>query len=231
MMRQLRRTLHRWFPAIALLSILGLLAFHLSDRHHENDDIKRVYVAARNSTVLIEGFRADKEQSIGTGIIISKDGYILTCAHILRDSSKIYVTPFDGSRVISRRVAEYPNEDVLVLQAIFRDGKTQVAKFNPNIPEVGDRVLLISHPRDMRWTTSVAFVSAIRSTPTEDLIQSDATGTIGSSGGGLFDLDGKVVGIFQYKICENNITVPDSELNIFLSSKTLIKRGKIPYIK
>ncbi len=143
--------------------------------------------------------REFKQQSLGSGFIISSDGYIFTNNHVVEHADKILVKLSDGR--------EYE------AKIIGKDAKTDIAlikiKPNENLPvaeigdsdklRVGDWVLAIGNPFGLEQTVTAGIVSAkgrvIGAGPYDNFIQTDASINPGNSGGPLFNMEGKVIGI------------------------------------
>ncbi|WP_330208505.1 MULTISPECIES: DegQ family serine endoprotease [unclassified Pseudomonas] len=137
-------------------------------------------------------------QSLGSGFIISPDGYILTNNHVIADADKILVRLADRSELKAKLVGTDPRSDVALLKIEGKDlpvlklGKSQDLK-------AGQWVVAIGSPFGFDHTVTQGIVSAIgRSLPNENyvpFIQTDVPINPGNSGGPLFNLAGEVVGI------------------------------------
>ncbi|MDD5169220.1 MAG: DegQ family serine endoprotease [Syntrophales bacterium] len=143
--------------------------------------------------------REFKQQSLGSGFILSSDGYIFTNNHVVEQSDKIIVKLSDGREFDAK--------------IIGRDAKTDLAlikiKTNENLPvaeigdsdkvRVGEWVIAIGNPFGLEQTVTAGIVSAkgrvIGAGPYDNFIQTDASINPGNSGGPLFNMEGKVIGI------------------------------------
>ncbi|MBC3374241.1 DegQ family serine endoprotease [Pseudomonas sp. SWRI92] len=144
------------------------------------------------------GGRQREAQSLGSGFIISPDGYILTNNHVIADADEILVRLADRSELKAKLVGTDPRSDVALLKIEGKDlpvlklGKSQNLK-------AGQWVVAIGSPFGFDHTVTQGIVSAIgRSLPNENyvpFIQTDVPINPGNSGGPLFNLDGEVVGI------------------------------------
>lgn len=138
---------------------------------------------------------------LGSGVIISRDGYILTNRHVIDGASQIEVALNDGSVYAARLVGEDPQTDIAVLR--IEDEKRKEFPFleagDSDALRVGEFVLAIGSPFSLRSSVTLGIVSqkgrAIGALPYEDFIQTDAAINRGNSGGPLVDMDGKWVGI------------------------------------
>ncbi len=142
-----------------------------------------------------EGFDA---QSLGSGFVISKDGYILTNYHVVRDADEIIVT-FSDRREFVAEVIGYDDRSDLALLKIEAKNLPVVNLGRSADLKVGEWVLAIGTPFGFDHSATAGIVSAKgRSLPTENyvpFIQTDVAINPGNSGGPLFNLDGEVVGV------------------------------------
>jgi len=143
-----------------------------------------------------------KEQFLGSGVIISPDGYILTANHVVdgMDEIKVAVGSSDSKKFTAKVVGNDPPTDVAVLKI---DGKDlpAVTLGDSDQLEVGDVVLAIGNPFGVGQTVTRGIVSALGRSGLrgfnqyQDFIQTDAAINPGNSGGALVDAEGRLVGI------------------------------------
>nr|WP_187672572.1 DegQ family serine endoprotease [Pseudomonas carbonaria] len=144
------------------------------------------------------GGRQREAQSLGSGFIISPDGYVLTNNHVVADADEIIVRLSDRSELQAKLVGADPRSDVALLKV---DGKNlpTVKLGKSNDLKVGEWVLAIGSPFGFDHSVTAGIVSAKgRSLPNESyvpFIQTDVAINPGNSGGPLFNLNGEVVGI------------------------------------
>lgn len=138
---------------------------------------------------------------IGSGFIISEDGYVVTNHHVIDGATSVTVRLDDRREYIAEIVGSDVRSDVALLK-IDEENLPTVEFADSNDIEVGDWVLAIGSPFDLDYSASAGIVSAIgRSLPNGSgqnyvpFIQTDVAINPGNSGGPLFDMDGKVVGI------------------------------------
>ncbi len=136
--------------------------------------------------------------SLGSGFLVSADGYILTSAHVIERASEISVRLADRREFKAKVIGSDPRSDVALIKiAATRLPKVRIG--DPAKLRVGDWVLAIGSPFGFDSSATVGIVSAKgRSLPNENyvpFIQTDAAINPGNSGGPLFNLDGQVVGI------------------------------------
>jgi len=137
-------------------------------------------------------------QSLGSGFIISEDGYVLTNNHVVADADEIIVRLPDRSELEAKLVGADPRSDVAVLK-VEGKGLPTVKIGRSDELKAGEWVLAIGSPFGFDHTVTAGIVSATgRSLPNESyvpFIQTDVAINPGNSGGPLFNLDGEVIGI------------------------------------
>jgi len=137
-------------------------------------------------------------ESLGSGFVISTDGYILTNHHVVADATRIIVRMQDGSEKDAELIGSDPRSDLALLK-IDGNGLPVVRIGSSSKLKVGEWVLAIGAPFGFESTVTAGIVSAKgRSLPSENyvpFIQTDVAINPGNSGGPLFNLDGEVVGI------------------------------------
>jgi serine protease Do len=187
------------------------------------------------------------QQSSGSGVILSSDGYILTNNHVIDGAEQVAVTLADGTQLSARIVGADPFSDLAVIQA---NGKVPAAAGfgNSDVLKPGETVIAIGSPLgDFKNTVTVGVVSATgRSIDTgqgyqmEGLIQTDAAINHGNSGGPLVNLAGQVIGINTLIVRNSGSSGDVAEgLGFAIPANTaqavatqLIKNGKVsrPYL-
>jgi len=142
--------------------------------------------------------RRREAQSLGSGFIISEDGYVLTNNHVVADADEIMVRLPDRSEMQAKLVGADPRSDVALLK-IEGDGLPTVKIGSSEELKAGEWVVAIGSPFGFDHTVTAGVVSATgRSLPNESyvpFIQTDVAINPGNSGGPLFNLEGEVVGI------------------------------------
>jgi len=147
--------------------------------------------------------RSRKEQSLGSGVIISPDGYILTANHVVQGSSDVQVAIADGKKEFTAKiVGTDPPTDVAVLKIDAKD-LPAITLGDSDQLEVGDVLLAIGNPFGIGQTVTMGIVSATGrgglgingNNGYENFIQTDAAINEGNSGGALVDAEGRLVGI------------------------------------
>lgn len=142
--------------------------------------------------------REQVRQSLGSGFVISPDGYILTNNHVVDMARDIKVALSDGRVMDARLVGKSREIDIALIKVEAKD-LPSVTLGDSDALEVGDWVLAIGNPFGLSHTVTAGIVSAkgrvIGVGPYDDLIQTDAAINPGNSGGPLFNTNGEVVGI------------------------------------
>jgi Do/DeqQ family serine protease len=140
-----------------------------------------------------------RREGLGSGVIVSADGYILTNHHVVDSVDQIEIALADARKVRARVVGTDPETDLAVLK-IELEKLPSIAFAQPEQLRVGDVVLAIGNPFGVGQTVTLGIVSGLgRShlgiTTFENFIQTDAAINPGNSGGALVDADGNLVGI------------------------------------
>jgi serine protease Do len=162
------------------------------------DDFLRRFFGGRSP----QGMAPQKrlEQGLGSGFIISKDGYILTNNHVVGDVDKITVELQDGRKFENAKLIGTDPASEVALIKIDGDNFPVLPMGDSKSAQIGDWVVAIGNPFGLNETVTVGVVSAVGRSNVhiatyENFIQTDAAINPGNSGGPLIDLDGKVIGI------------------------------------
>jgi serine protease Do len=143
--------------------------------------------------------RQRREQSLGTGFIISPDGYILTNNHVVNGADEVMVKLADGREVKGEIKGSDDKLDLALIKISEKESFPSAELGDSDELEVGEWVMAIGNPFGLAQTVTAGIVSAkgrvIGSGPYDDYIQTDASINPGNSGGPLFNSAGKVVGI------------------------------------
>jgi serine protease Do len=139
-----------------------------------------------------------KEQSLGSGFIISEDGYIVTNHHVIKGADQIKVILHDKTELEAEIVGTDPMTDLALIKVDAKD--LHPLKFGKSSDaDIGSWVVAIGSPFGLEQTVTAGIISAkgriIGSGPYDDFIQTDASINPGNSGGPLLNLDGEVIGI------------------------------------
>ncbi|MBI4657859.1 MAG: DegQ family serine endoprotease [Verrucomicrobia bacterium] len=147
------------------------------------------------------GTRAPKQRGLGSGVIVTKDGYILTNNHVVEKADEVKVAlNSDGREYPAKVVGTDPKTDVAVLKIDASD-LPAIDLANSDQIEVGDLVLAVGNPFGVGQTVTMGMISATGRAGMgvdldyEDFIQTDAAINVGNSGGALIDAEGRLIGI------------------------------------
>jgi serine protease Do len=162
-----------------------------------------IYETVRPSVVEVRSAGA-QSQGTGTGVVIDKDGHILTNYHVISGASTIEVLFSDGSTASAELVGEDKANDLAVIKVTSSDVNLVPAELgDSDALRPGDEVLAIGNPFSLEGTLTQGIVSAVNRTyatgsstrPIRGMIQTDAAVNPGNSGGPLLNCRGQVVGI------------------------------------
>ena len=147
----------------------------------------------------LEKGAAQRQTSLGSGVIVASDGYVLTNHHVIQGADDIQLVLADGRRMAARVRGTDPESDLAVLKA-DAEGLPAMTFAPAETLQVGDVVLAIGNPFGLGNTVTLGIVSALGRNYLgvnrfEDFIQTDAAINPGNSGGALVDTAGNLVGI------------------------------------
>jgi serine protease Do len=143
--------------------------------------------------------RSERETSLGSGVVVSPDGYILTNNHVVDGATDVKVSFYDKAEYPAKIVGTDKYADIAVLK-VNRTGLTSLPFADSSKAQVGDVVLAMGEPFGLRGTVTMGIISAMGRGGLgierfEDFIQTDAAINQGNSGGALVDVHGDLVGI------------------------------------
>ncbi len=142
--------------------------------------------------------KGSNENSLGSGVIVRPDGYILTNNHVIAQADQIVVALQDGRRAEAKVIGTDPDTDLAVIKIELAELPVLPFKLSGN--EVGDVVLAIGNPFGVGQTVTQGIISATGRSDLgintyEDFIQTDAAINPGNSGGALIDVAGNLIGV------------------------------------
>jgi len=140
-----------------------------------------------------------KTFSLGSGVIVSAQGYVLTNNHVVEGADTIELVLADGRKLTARIVGTDPDTDIAVLK-VNAENLPAITLGNDELLQVGDPVLAIGNPFGVTNTVTSGIVSALGRNQLginefENFIQTDAAINPGNSGGALIDVNGNLIGI------------------------------------
>ncbi|MGI9275003.1 MAG: S1C family serine protease [Endozoicomonas sp.] len=175
------------------------------------------------------------ETSLGSGVIVGQDGYLLTNNHVIDNADSIIVTLRDNRKAPAAIVGRDPETDLAVLKVDLRE-MPSIKLADSSLAEVGDVVLAIGNPFDLGQTVTMGIISAtgrndLRLNTYEDFIQTDAAINIGNSGGALVNAYGDLIGINTLLFSRGGgnegigFAIPSSMARFVMNS--IIKYGRV----
>lgn len=176
-----------------------------------------------------------KEQSLGSGVIVSADGYIVTNYHVVEKAEEIMVTLFDKQDYKGKVIGSDPKTDIAIIKINARQ-LPAINWGNSDELEVGEFVLAFGNPFGLSHTVTMGIVSAIGRANVgiadyEDFIQTDAAINPGNSGGPLVNVKGELIGVNTAIFSKTGgyqgigFAVPSNMVNSIMTQ--LIKEGKV----
>ena len=204
-------------PELPVVSADDGVRLVYADGHGDALAIQEIYRRVNPSTVTVVT-ELPRGASVGTGVILTEDGYIITNAHVIAGGTSCYVALADGSIFDAALVGYDAEQDLAVIKAQDTDGRAAqglpAAEFgDSDALSVGDPVYAIGNPLgvELRGTLTDGIVSAINRDVYVDgvtmtLIQTNAALNNGNSGGPLINVYGQVVGINTMKMGSSSTT-------------------------
>ena len=198
---------------VVLTALPGALPSEAAD---EPPSLREVFARVDSAVVEIRTTEADLPvpglaqpvnlQSLGSGVMITPEGRILTAAHVVQTADKIEVRLQSGERIPAHVVSSEPAVDLALIE-LDRAPKTPfVARLgDSDAMAVGDRIFVVGAPLGVGHTLTVGYISGRRKPNSTlsgvsqvELFQTDAAINQGNSGGPMFNMQGEVVGIVSY---------------------------------
>jgi serine protease Do/serine protease DegQ len=152
--------------------------------------------------------RESRQEGLGSGVIVTPDGYILTNNHVVEGADELKVTLADDRDFIAKVIGSDPKTDIAVLKIEGQNLPTVTLADSAKL-RVGDVVFAVGNPLGVGQTVTMGIVSAIGRSKLgllenvsgyEDFIQTDAAINMGNSGGALVDARGRLIGINSFAI-------------------------------
>ena len=145
-----------------------------------------------------DGDRPRRTSALGSGFVISEDGYVVTNNHVIESADEIVIEFFSGRELPAEVVGTDPKTDIALLKVEADEPLPFVSLGDSNTALVGDWVMAMGNPLGQGFSVSAGIVSARNrelSGTYDDYIQTDAAINRGNSGGPLFNMDGDVIGV------------------------------------
>jgi serine protease Do len=185
-------------PAVVHIDITGTVTQQAPELPFGNDPFFRRFFGP-----MPQGPQNVPIRALGSGVIIGRDGYIITNNHVVEHADDIRVQLYDGNTLKAKLVGADPGTDLAVIKIDPPEDMKYASFGDSDRMKVGEWVVAIGSPQGLDWTVTQGIVSAKNRTgigalgPTgyEDFIQTDASINPGNSGGPLINLNGEVIGI------------------------------------
>lgn len=182
------------YAAPSVVNIYTQKTTHELQRSKTNDPLLNFFFNQQNRR-----YKQKRELSLGSGVIVHKQGFILTNYHVIQDADEILVLLYDGRETLARVIGKDTETDLAVLQIDLPDLQP-IKTGDLEKLRVGDPVLAIGNPYGFGQTVTAGIVSAmgrygLNLNTYENFIQTDAAINNGSSGGALINGRGQLIGI------------------------------------
>jgi serine protease Do len=142
--------------------------------------------------------RPRRSSALGSGFVISEDGFVVTNNHVIEGADEIVIEFFSGQELPATVVGTDPKTDIALLKVETQEALPFVSFGDSDLSRVGDWVMAMGNPLGQGFSVSAGIVSARNralSGTYDDYIQTDAAINRGNSGGPLFNMDGEVIGV------------------------------------
>ena len=195
---------------LILMVILPYLYMDMSNSRDaegiRNAALSVVNILATNSSQQNTLWNQKQQNLIGSGIIISEDGYILTNLHIIKGKKKIINVELDDRQIFLAKVIGYDERsDLAVIKIDVQEKLSPINIADSTIAKIGDEVIAIGNPFGLGKTFTSGIISATGrdyGNPYLELIQTDAAINPGNSGGALLNQRGNLIGQRVYTAVE-----------------------------
>ena len=193
-----------------------------------SDTFSQLYEKSRNQVVLVISIG----KGAGSGFIWINDGYVLTNSHVVEGAKAVEVYIDEYRHYPAKVVGADPEIDVAVLKIDVDFNLTAVTVGNSDQIKIGDLVYAIGAPLFLRDSLSVGVVGGLRRYITsgiQELIQLDLVLNPGNSGGPLYDLQGRVIGMNVMTTTNTTIGFAIPINDVIFTAQKLLKNGKVKY--
>jgi serine protease Do len=210
-----RRSVPRRYAALVLIAAVAGTVVITAPGTLEAQTVRDLFKKVTPSVVVIRAKGRDVTTGgqtsfteTGSGVLVTKDGKVMTAAHVVHAMDTISVEFLGGETVSARVVASEPAADLSLLQL---DRVPPTATVSPMADsskiQVGDQIMIVGAPYGLSYSLSVGYISArwapntvYKTMPLAEFFQTDATINTGNSGGPMFAMNGDVIGIVSHNI-------------------------------
>jgi serine protease Do len=210
-----RRSALRWYAGLVLIAAVAGTVVLTAPAPLEAQTVRDLFKKVTPSVVVIRAKGRDVTTGgqtsfteTGSGVLISKDGKVMTAAHVVHAMDTIQVEFLGGETVSARVVSSEPAADLSMLQLDrVPPGATVSPMADSSKVQVGDQIMIVGAPYGLSYSLSVGYISArwapntvYKTMPLAEFFQTDATINTGNSGGPMFAMNGDVIGIVSHNI-------------------------------
>jgi S1-C subfamily serine protease len=208
----------RWLGALALSVVFVTSVPIVGAAPAEAQTVREVFQKVAPSVVVIRGRGRDVSASgqtryteTGSGVLVSKDGQVMTASHVVHALDEISVEFLGGETVTAQVIASEPAADLSLLKLDRVPPGSRVATMaDTSTVQVGEQVVVVGAPYGLSHALSVGYISArwapntvYRTMPLAEFFQTDAVINTGNSGGPMFNMKGEVIGIVSHNISKS----------------------------
>ena len=206
--------------------IIAALLFILNVSPVSSQENLPVLVKKAESSIVVIVTYGEKGNMLGqgTGFFINQEGDVITNSHVLEGASRAVVQTTDGKEhALLRVLAEDKEGDLVQVSVEIPKGAVRPLHIRKDLPEVGERIIIIGTPFGLDKTVSDGIVSAVRDVPAfGKIIQVTAPISPGSSGSPVIDMQGEVIGVATFFV------VAGQNLNFAIPGERIAKLGRGP---
>lgn len=200
-------------------NLMPLLAFLMCTCSALAQDISALYKKVNPSVVTIatqqksigSNYKNSYSNSIGSGVLISEEGDILTASHVVNNAEQIRVKFLNGEEIPAKVIRVAPVADLAMIRLAWMPKNASIAQLgNSDQVAVGDQIAVIGAPFGLDHSLSVGYISGKKEQKAHtsgfiinEFFQTDASINQGNSGGPMFNLNGEVIGISSYIISKS----------------------------
>ena len=210
-----RRSALRWYAGLVLIAAVAGTVVVTAPGPLEAQTVRDLFKKVTPSVVVIRAKGRDVTTGgqigfteTGSGVLISKDGKVMTAAHVVHSMDTISVEFLGGETVSARVISSEPAADLSMLQLDrVPPGATVSPMADSSKVQVGDQIMIVGAPYGLSYSLSVGYISArwapntvYKTMPLAEFFQTDATINTGNSGGPMFAMNGDVIGIVSHNI-------------------------------
>jgi len=177
-----------------------------------NSELTELYDKAKPGIVVVYSSQSPVSRPVGTGILISHDGYVVTNEHvvnfIVENNGEVNIELYDGLRYSVRIIGRDPDSDLALLK-IDSPGPFRFLALTKTPPQVGQFVLAVGHPFGYKYSANFGIISGVerqneRVSLIYSFLQTDVGINPGNSGGPLLNMRGEVVGIDSWTLVNSD---------------------------